>query len=111
MLKGSEDPVKKFAVYHSCNGKFAIRKGDWVFIDDPCGGDNPEPEWYRAERGYEPHAYPGELFNLKEDGSERKNRYGEQPEVVEEMKKILTQVKAKSGYRGASKAHDSELTE
>ena len=56
-------PTRRFAVHHSLNGKFAIRCGDWVFIDAPSGGDAQEPDWYREERGYSDHDFPGELFN------------------------------------------------
>ena len=77
LLQGKTgSPVRDFAVHHSCNGKFAIRKGDWVLIDSPSGGDNnenDEPDWFREKRGYKPHGFPSELFNLNMDISERKN--------------------------------------
>ena len=37
------------------------------------------------------HKFPAELFNLNTDLSERKNCYGEQPEVAAELAKILSQ--------------------
>ena len=86
-------PTRRFAVHHSLNGKFAIRCGDWVFIDAPSGGDAREPDWYREERGYADHDFPGELFNLRDDISERHNRYGEYPEVVGELSELLARAK------------------
>lgn len=86
-------PVRPFAVHHSLSGKFAIRRNDWVFIDAPSGDDNREPQWFKEERGYTPHNYPGELFNLKDDISERKNLYGEYSEIVKELSALLEQVK------------------
>ena len=49
-----------------------------MLIDGPSGGDNPEPDWFRQKRGYEPHDCPRELFNLDSDLSERRNCHDEQ---------------------------------
>lgn len=94
LLQGSTDtPVREFAIHHSGSGKFAVRKGDWVFIDSPSGADrNCEPDWLKSERGYTPHECPGELFNLRNDISERRNLYLEHPEVVSELSGILPKI-------------------
>ena len=81
------------AVYHSCSGRFAMRQDDWVFIDAPSGDDNNEPEWFKTERGYTPHEHPGELFNLRDDLTERRNLYGEHPQIVRELSQALEQIK------------------
>ncbi len=112
LLQGYTDsPVRDFAIHHSCDGKFAVRKGDWVLIDSPSGNDNDEPEWFQKKRGYQPHNFPAELFNLNDDISERKNCYGEQPEIVAELAEILSQVKRSSHSTGASQLPDRFLTE
>ena len=84
---------RESTIHHSGNGKFAIRKGDWVFIDAPSGDDNKEPEWFREERGIETHHEPGELFNVKEDLGERRNHFAEKPEIVKELKELLEKYK------------------
>jgi len=94
VLRGEphERPVREATVHHSCSGKFAIRKGDWVLIDAPTGDDNGaqgEPQWLKEERGYTGHDQPGELFNLREDLSERHNHYAEHPEIVMKLKTLL----------------------
>jgi hypothetical protein len=48
-------PVRSCEAHHSMKGKFALRRGDLVFIDAPSGDDNAEPDWFKAERWYEPH--------------------------------------------------------
>ena len=94
LLQGKTDaPVRDFAVHHSYSGSFAIRKGDWVFIDAPSGDNNREPDWFKEERGYTPHDYPSELFNLQDDISERTNLYGDHPEVVRELSQLLERIK------------------
>lgn len=110
LLQGDTDsPVRDFAIHHSMRGTFAVRKGDWILIDGPTGGDNAEPEWFREKRGYEPHDLPVELFNLTTDVSERKNCYSEQPAIVADLAKILRQ--AKEGSRSTGAVGAGELTE
>lgn len=89
-------PVRSCAVHHSMKGRFALRQDNWVFIDAPTGGDNEEPDWFRTERSYEPHDYPGELYNLHEDLGQRINRYGEEPERVAQMTTLLRRVQTGS---------------
>jgi len=98
-LRGEKlpQPIREATVLHGGNGKFAIRQGDWVFIDAPTGNGNGrhgEPEWFKQERGYQPDSFPGELYNLKDDLSQRKNRYGEKPEIVARLKSLLEKYKA-----------------
>jgi arylsulfatase A-like enzyme len=97
LLRGSIDaPVRDTLIYHSCSGKFAIRQGDWVFIDAPTGDDNQEPEWFKCERGYTDHDFPGELFDLDADISQRDNRYGEQQGTVQKLARLLQHSKGEA---------------
>ncbi len=89
----SAAPVRDVAIHHSCSGRFAIRRGPWVFIDAPSGDDNREPDWFKAERGYTAHDCPGELFDLRTDIAERTNLYAQHPERVRELSDLLEQVK------------------
>jgi arylsulfatase A-like enzyme len=112
LLQGETgSPVRGFAVHHSMNGRFAVRKDGWVLIDSPSGGEIAEPEWFRQERGYEAHDHPAELFNLKVDLAERKNCYGEQPEVAAELSALLEQVKSIGHTDTAPQQHDRFMTE
>ena len=85
-------PVREATVHHSAQGKFAIRKGDWVLIDAPSGDDNGangEPQWLKDERAYTAHSQPGELFNLRDDIAQKHNLFAEKPELVRELKVLL----------------------
>ncbi len=98
VLRGSQSntPVREATVHHSASGKFAIRQGDWVLIDAPTGDDNRkrgEPPWLKKERGYTAHDQPGELFDMRQDISQRRNLYAEQPEVVRTLKELLEKYK------------------
>lgn len=85
-------PLREAVVHHGGSGKFAIRQGDWVLIDAPSGDDNGahgEPPWLKTERGYTKNDQPGELFNVRDDLSERRNQFAERPEVVRGLKALL----------------------
>ncbi|MBN1393809.1 MAG: arylsulfatase [Pirellulales bacterium] len=89
----SAAPIREATVMHSCNGRFAIRQGPWVLIDAPAGGDNRVPDWFNEERGYTADDFPGELYNLDEDPSQKTNLYGDRPEIVRKLKALLEKYK------------------
>jgi len=85
---------------HSSSGKFIIRQGDWVLIDARTGDDNGgpqragEPLWLKQDRGYATNSFSGEIYNMRDDPAQRRNLYGEKPEVVERLKTLLERYKA-----------------
>jgi len=88
-----DGPVREATVHHSAKGHFAIRRGNWVLIDWTTGDDNKEPDWFKKERGYEPHNQPCELYDLRQDMAERRNLCAEQPQKVAELKELLEKYK------------------
>jgi len=99
--KNLKRPVREATVLHGCNGSFAIRQGDWVLIDARSGDNNGnrnrpgEPLWFKEERGYSKNEFPGELYNLREDRTQRHNLYGDKPEVVRRLKALLEEYKSR----------------
>lgn len=92
LLRGRVDqPTRDRLVHHSAHGKFALRHGEWVFINAPTGGENRVPDWFDQQRGYQPHDQPGELYNLADDEAERRNRYADQPDMVRKLRAMLTE--------------------
>jgi arylsulfatase A len=98
--KKLERPIREATVLHAGNGNFAIRQGDWVLIDARSGNSNGgrnrpgEPAWFKEERGYTKNEFPGELYNLRGDLTQRRNLYGENPEVVQRLKALLEKYQA-----------------
>jgi arylsulfatase A len=86
-------PLREATVHHSMSGRFAIRRGDWVFIDWERGNDTAVPEWFDRMRGYEKESTPGLLYNLKDDVTEHKNQYSRHPELARELKDLLEKYK------------------
>jgi len=104
LLRGqTEQPTRTHLLHHSgWRGTFAIRSKDWVLIDAPSGGDAQEPDWFKKERGYSSDDYPGELFRLSVDCTEKENLYGKHPEVVEQLLEMLASAKKDGAGAGGS---------
>lgn len=85
--------LRDFAVFASSKKPLAVRQGDWVWIDSgqPI---NAEPAWWRELRGYTAETQPEQLFNLREDPSQRENRLADQPEKAREFRAWLNGIKA-----------------
>ena len=82
-----DQPTRGAAIHHSINGSFAIRKGDWKLIMAPGSGgwSYPRPEDPVSE------TLPQiQLYQLSEDPGEENNLYDQHPEVVAELKTLLT---------------------
>ncbi|PSL05261.1 arylsulfatase A-like enzyme [Haloactinopolyspora alba] len=91
LLRGRVDePTRDDVIHHSETGTFAIRHGRWVFIDAPTGDENGEPADFARARGYQPHDFPGELYDIDDDLLQRRNRYGERPDVVDMLSARLS---------------------
>jgi arylsulfatase A-like enzyme len=69
--------LPRAVIHHSGNGLFAIRRGAWKLIPEQASFDTPGL------------VRPGELYNLAEDVSEKRNVIREQPAVVRELTALL----------------------
>ncbi len=84
-------PVRESIVHHSVDGVFAIRKGDWKLIQNLGSGGFTAPKKIEPVEG----GPQGQLYNLKDDPSEANNLWLEKPEIVEELTKLLEEIKGK----------------
>jgi arylsulfatase A len=91
VLEGKElsERVREATVHHSARGNFAIRMGDWVFIDGPNGADNAEPEPVLVALGVNADDEPAELYNLREDPKQTTNVFRKNPEKSAALKELL----------------------
>jgi len=99
LLQGHEykQPLRKATVQNTFKRAFALRQGDWMFIDAKSGKHSKCPDWFNTERGYGKDETAGLLYNLKDDPAQRKNLYAAYPEKVSEMKKLLDRYKGGEG--------------
>jgi len=91
--KKRSKPIREGTVHHSMNNEYALRQGEWVYIDSNGTHGPAEPEWWRERHGIKKHNEPGELFHLKEDLLEQKNLYSAYPDKVKQMKTLLEKYK------------------
>jgi arylsulfatase A-like enzyme len=72
-------------VHHSADGMFAIRQGDWKWIDGLGSGGFSVPGRVKPRPG----GPAGQLYDLAKDPGEEMNLYGKHPEVVKRLKAML----------------------
>ncbi|MEO6739396.1 MAG: arylsulfatase [Chthoniobacteraceae bacterium] len=82
LLRGSEKPVRAFAVNQSSGGLPAIRKGPWKLIFGPGSGG-----WGKGAEDQ-----PMQLYNLADDLGETENLLTEKPEIVAELTALMDRV-------------------
>ncbi|BDD09484.1 arylsulfatase [Fulvitalea axinellae] len=81
-----DKPVREYLVNHSARGQFALRHGDWKYIDGQGSG------------GWTQNNTPDQqLYNLKKDLYEQEELSAQHPEKIQEMKSKLEQIKTQ-GY-------------
>lgn len=83
----ASEPVREAVVHHSINGSFSIRKGNWKLEMCPGSGGWSDPKPNSEEVKTLP---PIQLYDLSTDIGETTNVQDEHPEIVEELKALLT---------------------
>jgi len=90
LLGKSTQVARQPAVVHSSSiGYFAIRHGDWKLIEGLGSGGFTEPRNVVPTAG----GPTGQLYNLAEDVGETKDLYAQHPEKVQELRKLLSDIK------------------
>ncbi len=93
-------PSPRHSIVHNTNANaYAVRHEDWVLIANKTGAHSAVPAWFDEENGYTKNDQPGELYNLREDLSQKKNLYAEKPEKVLELTALLKQIQANGQVR------------
>ena len=82
----SNKVIREATVSHSINGSFTIRQGDWKLLLAPgSGGWSTPVPGSRQEEGLP----PVQLYNLKDDPSEKQNVQDKYPEIVKQLTALL----------------------
>jgi arylsulfatase A len=84
------DPLNDIPViHHSSRGVFAVRQGEWKYIEGLGSGGFSQPAFIEPEEG----GPEGQLYNMRADPSEKDNLYLQNPERLLELKGILEEVR------------------
>ena len=86
-----EKPLRTATVQNTFKGAFALRQGDWVYMNN-SGAVQKERGDYLNHFGLTafPKDAPGLLFNLQEDPRQSTNLYDQYPEKVKAMSELLS---------------------
>ena len=90
-------PEREVLIHNTYEAKWAVRKGDWLYMNVSSGEHRRMPEFFKELRGYTDFETEGLLFNFKNDIEQRVNLYEEYPEKVREMDRLITVYK-EQGY-------------
>jgi arylsulfatase A len=97
-------PSARDTLVHNTNpGGYAIRHGDWVLVDLKSGGVTGVPKWYDEANGYAAQTLPGELYDLRVDPGQHRNRYADEPDRVADLQQRLRAIRDGTG-RPATRA-------
>ena len=84
---GGDVAVREYTVHHSLFGCFSIRKGPWKL--EMCAGSGSFN--YPVEGKDTADMPPVQLYNLTEDEEEMVNVCDQHPDIVDELRTVLTQ--------------------
>jgi arylsulfatase A len=80
--------LREATIHHSVNGSFSIRRGKWKL--EMCAGSGG---WSYPKPGEACEGLPPiQLYDLEADIGEKQNVYDKHPDVVAELKALLTKV-------------------
>nr|MBI1229986.1 sulfatase-like hydrolase/transferase [Cytophagales bacterium] len=91
------EPQREFLIHNTFEDRWALRQGDWLYINDSTGQHSAMPESFFKLKGYSAFDTRGLLFNLKEDPEQQVNRFESYPELVAKMEELIVTSKA-DGY-------------
>ncbi|MEM9252378.1 MAG: arylsulfatase [Planctomycetota bacterium] len=92
LLRGepSGSSAPRATVQNTRPNAYALRQGEWLFINGPQGEHSKRPDWFRESWGDPQRApTPAMLFNLADDPAQRENLFVEYPERAAEMRALL----------------------
>ena len=84
-----QEELRPYLIHNTFEHTFAIRKGDFVYINSPKAGTTKIPKEIINLQKLEKFNTPDLLFNIKDDIGQRKNLIDKYPEVRNELKSLL----------------------
>ncbi len=88
--KSYPQPLREATVQNTFADKWALRQGDWLYINRPDGEHSKMPSAFKELRGYQDFKSMVLLFNLADDPGQRNNLAGQFPERAQAMAALLT---------------------
>jgi len=85
-----KSPLREATIHNTSKSTWAIRKGDWLFINSNSGsGARKPPESFVKLKKYSNFKTKGLLFDMSKDKEQRVNLYSKKPNKVKELDELL----------------------
>ena len=81
--------IRENIVHNTWASKYAIRKGDWLYINNKDGYHTRIPKWFEKGQRFKTAKDTVQLFNLKDDIGQTINLASKFPEKVNELASAL----------------------
>ncbi|WP_298946145.1 arylsulfatase [uncultured Polaribacter sp.] len=88
-LTHKKKPVRETLIHNTWESKFAIRKGDWLYINNKDGYHTRRQKWVIEKFGFKNTKDTVQLFNLKKDVGQKINVASKFPDKVKELELAL----------------------
>ena len=98
MGQNGSKTIRDLSVQNTFKDKYALRQGDWIYINSQDGYHTKVPEWIDTHFSYEPIDAEFLLYNLQEDIGQRKNLSLKMPHKVKEMQEVLQKVRSRETF-------------
>ncbi len=92
LLKGESGSARPSMV-HNTYEKYALQKGNWVFVDASNGEHSKMPDWFLKSNQYAKDTTSAVLYDLSKDISQHNNLIAEYPEKADELRQELKRIK------------------
>ena len=88
-LTDTDKPIRDVLVHNTWKSKYAIRKGDWLYINNKDGYHTRIPKWFLEGQQFKTATDTIQLFNLKKDIGQTTNLASKYPNKVKELSVAL----------------------
>jgi hypothetical protein len=102
LLKGESGSARPSMV-HNTYEKYALQKGNWVFVDASNGEHSKMPDWFLKSNQYAKDTTSAVLYDLSKDISQHNNLIAEYPEKADELRQELKRIKGQNNNRQKDK--------
>ncbi len=97
-LTNTDEPVRETIVHNTRTSKYAIRKGDWLYINNKDGYHTRIPKWFKEGQRFKTAKDTVQLFNLKDDIVQSTNLASQFPKKVKELAAALRDEQEKETF-------------
>jgi arylsulfatase A len=84
-LTDTNKPVREILVHNTWKSKYAIRKGNWLYINNKDGYHTRIPKWFLEGQRFKNSKDTIQLFNLKKDIGQTNNLVSTYPNKAKEL--------------------------